>query len=186
MAFALLDSWTIITLFVVPFLFSIRSSKNHSLCNSMSRLSWIGNDLTINLFSQVIDEYQKSFGETWRSAKEDSAQPWPYLADALTKFQVYSFFLCNFILSWNLSINTGGINSIRWIRKNPTLLIPHELWLLVTHLVLSVSALCDLQDPAEADKLLKIQRELDETKIILVSCAGSLSSLFSYVSANSD
>jgi hypothetical protein len=25
------------------------------------------------------------------------------------------------------------------------------------------------QDPAEADKLLKIQRELDETKIILVS-----------------
>lgn len=27
----------------------------------------------------------------------------------------------------------------------------------------------DLQDPAEADKLLKIQRELDETKIILVS-----------------
>ena len=27
----------------------------------------------------------------------------------------------------------------------------------------------NLQDPAEADKLLKIQRELDETKIILVS-----------------
>ncbi|KAL0824264.1 hypothetical protein Bca101_047941 [Brassica carinata] len=62
-----------------------------------------------SLLNQVIDEYQKSFGETWRSAKEDSAQPWPYLAEALTKFQ----------------------------------------------------------DPAEADKLLKIQRELDETKIIL-------------------
>lgn len=28
-----------------------------------------------------------------------------------------------------------------------------------------------LQDPAEADKLLKIQRDLDETKIILVSNA---------------
>jgi hypothetical protein len=28
---------------------------------------------------------------------------------------------------------------------------------------------CSLQDPAEADKLLKIQRDLDETKIILVS-----------------
>lgn len=27
----------------------------------------------------------------------------------------------------------------------------------------------NIQDPAEADKLLKIQRELDETKIILVS-----------------
>ena len=26
-----------------------------------------------------------------------------------------------------------------------------------------------VQDPAEADKLLRIQRELDETKIILVS-----------------
>ncbi|KAL0710070.1 hypothetical protein Bca4012_017048 [Brassica carinata] len=63
-----------------------------------------------SLLSQVIDEYQKSFGETWKSAKEDSTQPsWPYLADALTKFQ----------------------------------------------------------DPAEADKLLKIQRELDETKIII-------------------
>lgn len=28
--------------------------------------------------------------------------------------------------------------------------------------------LLNVQDPAEADKLLKIQRELDETKIILV------------------
>ncbi|KAJ4907833.1 VAMP-like protein YKT61 [Raphanus sativus] len=63
------------------------------------------------LLNQVIDEYQKSFGETWKSAKEDSTakSSWSYLDDALTKFQ----------------------------------------------------------DPAEADKLLKIQRELDETKIIL-------------------
>lgn len=30
-------------------------------------------------------------------------------------------------------------------------------------------SLFKFQDPAEADKLLKIQRELDETKIILVS-----------------
>lgn len=35
-----------------------------------------------------------------------------------------------------------------------------------------------LQDPAEADKLFKIQRELDETKIILVSIV-----LFSWLSA---
>ncbi|CAH8388654.1 unnamed protein product [Eruca vesicaria subsp. sativa] len=62
-----------------------------------------------SLLNQVLDEYQKSFGETWKSAKEDSTQPWPYLAHAITKFQ----------------------------------------------------------DPAEADKLLKMQRELDETKIIL-------------------
>ncbi|KAE8718887.1 VAMP-like protein YKT62 [Hibiscus syriacus] len=61
------------------------------------------------LLNQVVDEYQKSFGESWRSAQADSTQAWPYLDEALTKFQ----------------------------------------------------------DPAEADKLLKIQRELDETKIIL-------------------
>ncbi|KAK1380377.1 hypothetical protein POM88_027121 [Heracleum sosnowskyi] len=58
---------------------------------------------------QLIDEYQKNFGESWRTVQADNAQPWPYLNEALAKFQ----------------------------------------------------------DPAEADKLLKIQRELDETKIIL-------------------
>nr|GEV91360.1 VAMP-like protein YKT61 [Tanacetum cinerariifolium] len=51
----------------------------------------------------------KHFGDSWRSMQADSTQSWPYLNDALTKFQ----------------------------------------------------------DPVEADKLLKIQRELDETKIIL-------------------
>ncbi|CAN6563972.1 unnamed protein product [Malus baccata var. baccata] len=62
-----------------------------------------------SLLNQVLDEYQKNFGDSWRTAKQDGTQPWPYLSAALTKFQ----------------------------------------------------------DPAEADKLLKIQRELDETKIIL-------------------
>ncbi|KAK9275171.1 hypothetical protein L1049_022432 [Liquidambar formosana] len=62
-----------------------------------------------SLLNQVLDEYQKNFGESWKTARADNNQPWPYLDEALTKFQ----------------------------------------------------------DPAEADKLLKIQRELDETKIIL-------------------
>ncbi|KAF3452978.1 hypothetical protein FNV43_RR03411 [Rhamnella rubrinervis] len=62
-----------------------------------------------SLLNQVLDEYQKAFGDSWRTIQSDSSQPWPYLNDALMKFQ----------------------------------------------------------DPAEADKLLKIQRELDETKIIL-------------------
>ncbi|KAI5557304.1 hypothetical protein POPTR_018G110700v4 [Populus trichocarpa] len=66
---------------------------------------------SFSLLDKVIEEYQKNFGESWRTAQADSSQPWPYLNEALTKFQ----------------------------------------------------------DPAEADKLLKIQRELDETKIILVS-----------------
>lgn len=62
-----------------------------------------------SLLNQLIDECQKNFGESWRTVQADNTQPWPYLNEALTKFQ----------------------------------------------------------DPAEADKLLKIQRELDETKIIL-------------------
>ncbi|KAL6505310.1 VAMP-like protein ykt61 [Orobanche gracilis] len=62
-----------------------------------------------SLLNQVLDEYQKEFGDSWRNVQSDNTQPWPYLTDALTKYQ----------------------------------------------------------DPAEADKLLKIQRELDETKIIL-------------------
>ncbi|XP_057967688.1 VAMP-like protein YKT61 [Malania oleifera] len=62
-----------------------------------------------SLLNQVLDEYQKNFGDSWRTVQADNTQPWPYLNEALTKFQ----------------------------------------------------------DPAEADKLLKIQRELDETKIIL-------------------
>ncbi|CAH8366145.1 unnamed protein product [Eruca vesicaria subsp. sativa] len=62
-----------------------------------------------SLLNQVLDEYQKIFGETWRSAKEVSKQKWPYLVEALDKFQ----------------------------------------------------------DLAEADKLSKIQMELDETSIII-------------------
>ncbi|GFY99634.1 SNARE-like superfamily protein [Actinidia rufa] len=68
----------------------------------------------------VLDEYQKNFGDSWRTVQADSTQPWPYLSEALTKFQ----------------------------------------------------------DPAEADKLLKIQRELDETKIILQTGLFSISFVF--------
>ncbi|KAF3678724.1 VAMP-like protein YKT62 [Capsicum annuum] len=63
-----------------------------------------------SLLNQVLDEYMKNFGDSWKSVQSDNAQPWPYLNEALAKFQ----------------------------------------------------------DPAEADKLFKIQRELDETKIILI------------------
>ncbi|KAG1327954.1 VAMP-like protein YKT61 [Cocos nucifera] len=62
-----------------------------------------------SLLNTVLDEYQKTFGDSWRAVQADATQPWPYLNEALMKFQ----------------------------------------------------------DPAEADKLLKIQRDLDETKIIL-------------------
>ncbi|KAG5398635.1 hypothetical protein IGI04_020449, partial [Brassica rapa subsp. trilocularis] len=64
------------------------------------------------------------------SLLKKTVQPWPYLDNALTKFQVlYSD-----------------------IRSKVLLFFP---------------CICDLQDPVEADKLLKIQRELDETNIIL-------------------
>ncbi|KAK4391453.1 VAMP-like protein YKT61 [Sesamum angolense] len=62
-----------------------------------------------SLLNKVLEEYQKNFGDSWKTVQADNSQQWPYLNEALTKFQ----------------------------------------------------------DPAEADKLLKIQRELDETKIIL-------------------
>ncbi|MCL7049863.1 hypothetical protein MKW94_029930 [Papaver nudicaule] len=62
-----------------------------------------------SLLNKVLDEYDKDFGDSWKTAQADATQPWPYLTEALTKFQ----------------------------------------------------------DPAEADQLLKIQRELDETKILL-------------------
>jgi synaptobrevin family protein YKT6 len=64
---------------------------------------------TFSLLNQLLDEYQKNFGDSWKTAQVDKTQLWPYLSEALTKFQ----------------------------------------------------------DLAEADKLLNIQRELDETKIIL-------------------
>ncbi|KAK1317636.1 VAMP-like protein YKT61 [Acorus calamus] len=61
------------------------------------------------LLNKIIDEYQKNFGDSWKTAQTDSTQPWPYLKEALSTFQ----------------------------------------------------------DPAEADTLTRIQRDLDETTIIL-------------------
>lgn len=40
---------------------------------------------------QVLDEYQQNFGESWRNIQEDSTQPWPYLNEALTKFQACKY-----------------------------------------------------------------------------------------------
>ncbi|KAG9439672.1 hypothetical protein H6P81_019837 [Aristolochia fimbriata] len=68
------------------------------------------------LLNKVLDEYQKNFGDSWRAAKTDATHAWPFLGEALAKFQ----------------------------------------------------------DPAEADKLLKIQRDLDETKIILYKTIDSV------------
>ncbi|KAG8078583.1 hypothetical protein GUJ93_ZPchr0007g5076 [Zizania palustris] len=44
-----------------------------------------------SLLNKVLDEYQKSFGDSWKAATKDSTdstQQWPFLTDALTKFQV--------------------------------------------------------------------------------------------------
>lgn len=43
-------------------------------------------------FGQVLDEYQKNFGDTWRFA--NSSQAWPYLKEALEKFQVLDRYSC--------------------------------------------------------------------------------------------
>ncbi|KAF1895610.1 hypothetical protein Lal_00041891 [Lupinus albus] len=85
---------------------------------------------SFSLLTQVLEEYQKAFGESWRTVQADSTQPWPYLNEALTKFQA-----CRYLLFIILASSRGEF----------------------VHIF----------DPAEADKLMKIQRELDETKIIL-------------------
>ncbi|KAG6494535.1 VAMP-like protein YKT61 isoform X1 [Zingiber officinale] len=80
-----------------------------SLLNTLLCGSAVNVPVFLPFLNHVLDEYQKTFGESWRAQQTDSTQPWSFLTEALTKFQ----------------------------------------------------------DPAEADKLLKIQRDLDETKIIL-------------------
>ncbi|XP_026438190.1 VAMP-like protein YKT61 [Papaver somniferum] len=36
---------------------------------------------------KVLNEYEKNFDDSWKSAQADAAQPWPYLTEALKKFQ---------------------------------------------------------------------------------------------------
>ncbi|GKA82239.1 VAMP-like protein YKT61 [Tanacetum coccineum] len=79
-----------------------------------------------SVLNQVIDEYQKKHGDSWKTVQADKTDQWPYLNDALARFQ----------------------------------------------------------NPAEADKLLKIQRELDETKIILVSINSCYSRTLSFFSGD--
>ncbi|KAG6547966.1 hypothetical protein Mapa_010788 [Marchantia paleacea] len=62
-----------------------------------------------SVINKVVDEYQQKFGNSWQVRTDDNNEPWPYLVEALQKYQ----------------------------------------------------------NPTEADKLLKIQKDLDETKIIL-------------------
>jgi synaptobrevin family protein YKT6 len=37
---------------------------------------------------QVLDEYQKTFGDSWKIKNTDSTDAWPYLPEALAKYQV--------------------------------------------------------------------------------------------------
>ncbi|KAI3863820.1 hypothetical protein MKW98_031412 [Papaver atlanticum] len=40
-----------------------------------------------SLLHKVLDEYEKNFGDSWKTAQSDATQPWPYLTEAPTKFQ---------------------------------------------------------------------------------------------------
>ena len=185
---------------------------------------------------QVLEEYQKTFGESWRTTKTDVTQPWQYLDDALTKYQVWfvwthtphmwcfylgaetkyleeknmklcclsehadsrTLFIPYISLAmltqlclenvaypgiWFLYATKQLLYSyllIRRLSKSGTLCV-YCFSPLVEHIIVHwlnkawfandcfVFQFFSLQDPAEADKLLKIQRDLDETKIILVS-----------------
>ncbi|KAL4575428.1 hypothetical protein LXL04_022271 [Taraxacum kok-saghyz] len=78
-----------------------------------------------------MDEYQKCFGDTWRTIQADCTEAWPSFRS------IFSSFLAFFPH-----------------KLDPSVLIITDIFFI-------------FQDPVEADKLLKIQRELDETKIIL-------------------
>ncbi|KAL9668081.1 hypothetical protein QQ045_002455 [Rhodiola kirilowii] len=45
-----------------------------------------------SLLNQVLDEYLKNFGQSWRTVRVDKTEPWPYLNEALVKFQVLESF----------------------------------------------------------------------------------------------
>lgn len=117
---------------------------------------------------QVLDEYQKNFGDSWRSVQADGSQPWPYLNDALARFQVRLLCYSNLYLELEVHI---VINFILHLTSSDILdnSSPLSLSLSMTNTIFLSSLIKIFQDPAEADKLMKIQRELDETKIILVS-----------------
>lgn len=60
------------------------------ICCSCGKISTKDCDTVILTFSgQLLDEYQKSFGDSWKTVQTDNAQQWPYLSEALTKFQVF-------------------------------------------------------------------------------------------------
>ena len=58
----------------------------------------------------MLDEYQKKFGESWRTMQADSAQPWPYLNEALTKFQVSVFlsYMSAVVLMWFVELYSSN------------------------------------------------------------------------------
>ncbi|KAH7844941.1 hypothetical protein Vadar_033462 [Vaccinium darrowii] len=96
-----------IHLFICGFTeYKVHSYSRNGLCVVGFMDDHYPDESAFSLLNQVLDEYQKNFGDSWRTVRADSTQPWPYLNQALTKFQ----------------------------------------------------------DPAEADKLLKIQNELGQTK----------------------
>ncbi|CAI9094722.1 OLC1v1030509C1 [Oldenlandia corymbosa var. corymbosa] len=96
--------------------YTVHSYNRNGLC----ALGFMDDDYPVrsafSVLNQVLDEYEKEFGDSRKSAQTDSNQPWPYLSEALSKFQ----------------------------------------------------------DPIMADKVLRIQRETDETKIILYKTIDSV------------
>ncbi|KVH13227.1 hypothetical protein Ccrd_025935, partial [Cynara cardunculus var. scolymus] len=38
-------------------------------------------------YQEVLDEYRKNFSDSWKAVQADCSQAWPYLDEALTKFQ---------------------------------------------------------------------------------------------------
>lgn len=61
---------------------------------------------------QVLDEYQKTFGDSWKIKTADSTDAWPYLPEALGKYQVgfqaeFSYIVIKGLLHVWLSASRG-------------------------------------------------------------------------------
>ncbi|KAK9279785.1 hypothetical protein L1049_013467 [Liquidambar formosana] len=103
------------------------------------------------LCDEVLDEYQENFGDLWRTIQENNTQQcqWP-TDEHHPPLSAFSLFLK--VLEYQKNFG----DSRRAIQEDNT----KQQWPFLNE------ALIKFQDPAEADELLKIQRDFDETNDI--------------------
>lgn len=95
------------------------------------------------LVNKILDDFSETSQQRWRSLQADSPDAQPVVDAAIVKFQVLKPF----------SIRVYSPCCIQESAKSDA--------------SMSVTVCCLSQDPTQADKLSKIQKDLDETKVVL-------------------